>query len=62
MSNFSDLTFMSALLGVVGNGVEAISIAQGAAGTFPSRCFDFHAASFVFRGVARNVLFSGDRT
>lgn len=55
-----NISLMSALLGA--GCVGTPSIAQGAAGTFPSRCFGFHATSFVFRGVARNVLFSGDRT
>lgn len=33
-SNFSALSLMSALLGDVGNGLEATSIAQRVAGTF----------------------------
>jgi len=38
------------------------SIAQGVAGTSLTRCFGFHAASFVSSGNGRNVLFSGART
>lgn len=56
--------FMSALLVAVGNGLEATSIALGAAGTFSSllACFRLHAGSVFFCGTARNVLFLGVRT
>ena len=56
--------FMSALLVAVGNGLEATSIAQGAAGTFSSllACCRLHAGSVFLGGSARNVLFLEIRT
>lgn len=48
--------FFSSMLALLGAGcVGASSIAQGVAGTSLTRCFGFHAASFVSSGTARNV-------